>query len=57
MLAAGFTDDDVDRVFWRNPIAFYGQSGRLLLDVPSSGATEAAATFEGNSLLRGERVS
>ena len=32
MLAAGFTDDDVDRVLWRNPVEFYGQSGRLLLD-------------------------
>ena len=48
MLAAGFTDDDVDRVLWRNPVEFYGQSGRLSLD---SGPTEA--TFEGNSVLRG----
>ena len=31
MLAAGFTDDDVDRVLWRNPVEFFGQSGRLLL--------------------------
>ncbi len=54
MLAAGFSDDDVDRVLWRNPVEFYGQSGRLLLDVPATGATD---TFEGNSLLRGERVS
>jgi predicted metal-dependent TIM-barrel fold hydrolase len=52
MLAAGFTDDDVDRVLWRNPVEFYGQSGRLLLDVPDA---EATATFAGNSLLRGER--
>ena len=52
MLAAGFTDDDVDRVLWRNPVEFYGQSGRLLLDVPDADAT---ATFAGNSLLRGER--
>jgi predicted metal-dependent TIM-barrel fold hydrolase len=54
MLAAGFSDDDVDRVLWRNPVEFYGQSGRLLLDVP---AAEATATYEGNSLLRGERVT
>ena len=27
MLAAGFTADDVDRVLWRNPVAFFGQSG------------------------------
>jgi predicted metal-dependent TIM-barrel fold hydrolase len=48
MLAAGFTDDDVDRVLWRNPVEFYGQSGRLQLD-----ESEPAATFEGNSILRG----
>ncbi|MEU6040169.1 TatD family hydrolase [Actinomadura sp. NPDC047616] len=49
MLAAGFTDDDVDRVLWRNPVEFYGQSGRLVLDEPA----EAGTLFEGNSVLRG----
>ena len=53
MLAAGFSDDDVDRVLWRNPIEFYGQSGRLLLDQIDE--ADDGATFEGNSLLRGER--
>ncbi|SEB60794.1 TatD family hydrolase [Streptomyces sp. TLI_105] len=48
MLAAGFTDDDVDRVLWRNPVAFYGLSGRLQLDVPAPDALH-----EGNSVLRG----
>lgn len=51
MLAAGFSEDDVDRLLWRNPVEFYGQSGRLLLD-----PDPAEATFEGNSVLRGERV-
>jgi uncharacterized protein len=54
MLAAGFDDDAVDRVLWRNPVEFFGQSGRLLLDVAQA---EAGETFAGNSLLRGERVS
>jgi predicted metal-dependent TIM-barrel fold hydrolase len=53
MLAAGFSDDDVDKVLWRNPVEFYAQSGRLLLDLTD---TDASATFEGNSLLRGERA-
>jgi predicted metal-dependent TIM-barrel fold hydrolase len=49
MLAAGFTADDVDLVLWRNPVEFYGQSGRLdLSDVEAPGAT-----FEGSSILRG----
>ena len=54
MLAAGFTDADVDRVLWRNPVDFFGQSGRLLLDLPDP---VAADTYEGNSLLRGERAT
>lgn len=60
MLAAGFTDDDVDQVLWRNPVAFYGQSGNLVLD-PVPGFTEGApptpgAEFEGSSVLRGARA-
>ena len=54
MLAAGFSAADVDRVLWRNPVAFYGQSGRLLLDQPEPATGD---TFEGNSLLRGERAA
>jgi predicted metal-dependent TIM-barrel fold hydrolase len=53
MLDAGFGEDDVDRVVWRNPVAFFGQSGRLDLDVPD---VDPAGTFAGNSTLRGERV-
>ncbi|GAA4973665.1 TatD family hydrolase [Actinoplanes utahensis] len=49
MLAAGFSDDDVDRVLWRNPVEFYGQSGRLDLSETAAGE----ATFEGSSILRG----
>jgi uncharacterized protein len=49
MLASGFTDDDVDLVFWRNPVEFYGQSGKLELD--DDAAPENL--FEGNSILRG----
>jgi uncharacterized protein len=54
MLAAGFTDDDVDRVLWRNPVEFYSQSGRLdLSDLDDAGARGAEPTFEGSSILRG----
>jgi predicted metal-dependent TIM-barrel fold hydrolase len=52
MLAGGFDEDDVDTVFWRNPLSFYGQSGRLRLDEPIT-----ADSFEGNSVQRGERVA
>lgn len=60
MLDSGFSEHDVDVVLWQNPVAFYGQSGRLHLDpVPGFAAAEpplAGVTFEGNSVLRGARI-
>lgn len=57
MLAAGFSEDDVDRVLWRNPVEFFGQGGRLLLEEPvAASGGSAADTFEGNSILRGPRA-
>jgi predicted metal-dependent TIM-barrel fold hydrolase len=63
MLAAGFDADDVDRVLWRNPVAFYGQSGRLELEPATDTDTEAGTgvaaipapvpAYAGNSLARG----
>lgn len=49
MLAAGFTDDDLDQVLWRNPVEFFSQSGRL--DV--SAVPEPATSFADNSIRRG----
>lgn len=48
MLAAGFTDIDVETVLWDNPVTFYAQSGRLDL-----AATEPAAYYAGNTIERG----
>ncbi|MGY1579534.1 TatD family hydrolase [Streptomyces sp. MN13] len=53
MLAAGFGEADVDRVLWRNPVEFYGQSGRLILDAERDDGS-GAALYEGNSVLRGQ---
>ena len=68
MLAGGFDEDDVDRVLWRNPVEFYGQSGRLELEDVERDAVAAPPPpvagrargrvrrrFEGNSVLRGSR--
>ena len=58
MLDAGIHRGRRRRVLWRNPVEFYGQSGRLELDpVPGFAPREprAPATFEGNSVLRGAR--
>lgn len=55
MLEAGFSEDDVDKVMWRNPVEFYGQSGRLELE-PIAGfepERQGPDLFEGNSVLRG----
>ncbi len=49
MREAGFSEDDVDRVLWRNPVEFFGQSGRLDLSTVDS----VEPTYEGNSILRG----
>ncbi|NHC45860.1 TatD family hydrolase [Motilibacter aurantiacus] len=54
MLEAGFSEDDVDRVLWRNPVEFYAQSGRLTLQ-DDSFETGAGAMFQGSSVLRGAR--
>ncbi|NIJ13421.1 hypothetical protein FHU38_003765 [Saccharomonospora amisosensis] len=54
MLEAGYSESDVDNVLWSNPVEFYGQSGRLLLD-PIEHSTPTGETFEGNSVLRGSR--
>ena len=50
MLAAGFSDADVTKVVWDNPVAFYEQSGRLELGPVD---VDASATFEGSSIKRG----
>jgi len=54
MLDDGYDRSDVDTLLWGNPVAFYGQSGRLVLD-DLPGFTGASDTFAGNSVLRGGR--
>jgi uncharacterized protein len=53
MRDAGFDPDEIDRVVWQNPVEFFGRSGRLILD--GLGERDLTATFEGNTVLRGER--
>jgi predicted metal-dependent TIM-barrel fold hydrolase len=53
MRDAGFNEDEIDKVVWRNPVEFYGKSGRLELDEQPPAVT---ATFAGNTILRGERA-
>jgi len=53
MRAAGIADAVLEAVFWRNPIAFFAQSGRLDdIDLPVS--VDQRQLHEGNSVLRGQ---
>ncbi|MGW4023565.1 TatD family hydrolase [Streptomyces sp. NPDC005009] len=51
---AGFDESEVQRLFWDNPVEFYGQSGRLELDAEAT-AGPGAGTYDGNTILRGEK--
>lgn len=54
MLESGFSEADVDRVLWQNPIDFYNQSGRVdVTPLPGFEALIAPPLFEGNSVQRG----
>lgn len=53
---AGVSERDISQLVWDNPIAFFGQSGRLEAEPVSDEAPDQAATFAGNSILRGART-
>jgi uncharacterized protein len=53
MREAGIAEADIERIVWGNPLAFFGQSGRLDLALEQP-ATAAGALYEGNSILRGQ---
>ena len=56
MARAGFADGDIETVVWRNPIAFFEQSGRLDRGLLDGGvAVDQTQTFAGNSVLRGQQ--
>ena len=50
MRAAGIPEADIETIVWSNPIAFFGQSGRLDL---GKQRIDQTALWEGNSVLRG----
>jgi predicted metal-dependent TIM-barrel fold hydrolase len=56
MLAAGVAATDVETIVWRNPIAFFAQSGRL--DLGEHGGrprVDQREQWQGNSVLRGQQ--
>jgi predicted metal-dependent TIM-barrel fold hydrolase len=59
MRQSGMSDEEIEKVVWRNPIEFFSRGGRLDLEELATPAApaEAEALFQGNTILRGERVS
>lgn len=53
MRESGLSEEVVETVLWRNPVSFFGQSGRLE-DVEERPRVDQAQLFEGNSVLRGQ---
>lgn len=54
-LDAGLGQEAVDTVFWKNPIVFFAQSGRLdLAALERQPSVDQTELFEGNSVLRGQ---
>jgi predicted metal-dependent TIM-barrel fold hydrolase len=55
MREAGIDDSMIETIVWKNPIAFFGQSGRLTIDEKSGKLpVDQTQLFEGNSVLRGQ---
>jgi hypothetical protein len=55
MRDAGISETDVETIVWQNPIAFFGQTGRIdTSELAGPGDFDQTALFEGNSVLRGQ---
>jgi predicted metal-dependent TIM-barrel fold hydrolase len=56
MLASGISAADVEKIVWGNPVAFFGQSGRLPFTSDAHRPhIDQREHFEGNSVLRGQQ--
>ena len=55
MKDVGISDADIETIVWKNPIAFFGQTGRIIAaDLGEAAKFDQAELFEGNSVLRGQ---
>ncbi len=55
MKQAGFTDADIEKVLFRNPIEFWAQSGKISLDDVTRPRVDQTRLWEDNSALRGQK--
>jgi uncharacterized protein len=51
---AGVSEAEIETIVWRNPVAFFAQSGRLELGDEGRPRVDQRELFEGNSVLRGQ---
>jgi hypothetical protein len=51
----GFSDSDIEKVLFINPVTFYAQSGRISLDEMSPLTIDQQRLWEDNSVLRGQK--
>jgi uncharacterized protein len=55
MRQSGIADEDIERIVWDNPIAFFGQTGRIdVSELETLASYDQTELFEGNSVLRGQ---
>lgn len=55
MREAGIPEPDIETIVWRNPVAFFAQSGKLdLTGATARPLVDQRRLFEGNSVLRGQ---
>jgi predicted metal-dependent TIM-barrel fold hydrolase len=54
MRDAGFSEADVERVLFTNPIEFFAQSGRISIDDIAPAKIDQTQLYEDNSVLRGQ---
>jgi predicted metal-dependent TIM-barrel fold hydrolase len=55
MREAGIGDDVIEKICWKNPIAFFAQSGRLSpAELEGAVGVDQSQLWEGNSVLRGQ---
>lgn len=55
MRRAGIGEREIEQVVWKNPIAFFGQTGRLTIeDMEQTRTLDQRLLFDGNRVLRGQ---
>lgn len=54
MRDAGFSEADIERVLFNNPIEFFAQSGRISIENMAQAKIDQTQLYEDNSVLRGQ---